>query len=275
MTICLGAICEKGATVVVASDRLITSYYPPVEFEHGTPKIDQITDSFIALTAGSATEHTELFQMARAKVSSKASPQVQDVIKAVKESFVTLRMKSAEEKHFKPRGLTIDKYYEMLRFLPIELAVRFDRMLESEKLHLDILIAGVDSTGAHVYEIGDPGVSNCLDSIGYSAIGSGYLHAAQNFIFNNYLPIYSLEKCVYVVYESKRVSEKSPGVGAATDMAIVTNKSVMNVDTKTLGVLNQLYVAKIDQRKPILEEADEALKDPLKVYRDRTNKNRG
>ncbi len=263
MTICLGAICQDYKTIVVAADRLITSYYPPIEFEHGTPKIENITNSFVALTAGSATEHTELFQMTKSRVFGKASPQVQDIINAVKDSFVGLRMKGAEEKYFKPKGLTIEEYYKNIRLLPVELAITYDRILEKASLNIDILIAGIDSTGAHIYQISDPGISDCFDAIGYGAIGSGYLHAAQNFIFNNYLPIYSLEGCLYVVYESKRVSEKSPGVGEATDMAIITKNSTRTVDDKIMKVLCDLYTKKMNERKPILDEAEQALKEVL------------
>lgn len=69
MTICIGAICDNKSKVIVASDRMITASYPPVEFEHGIPKMEKISNTCVALTAGSALAHTELFRDAKLEIS--------------------------------------------------------------------------------------------------------------------------------------------------------------------------------------------------------------
>jgi hypothetical protein len=39
MTICISMLCRDSKSVVVAADRMTTSNYPPMEFEHKKKKI--------------------------------------------------------------------------------------------------------------------------------------------------------------------------------------------------------------------------------------------
>jgi len=68
MTICIGAINSMGSSVVVASDSMITNDYLSIEFEHPIMKMTLLSDSCIALTAGDALAHTELFNDAYSNI---------------------------------------------------------------------------------------------------------------------------------------------------------------------------------------------------------------
>ena len=55
-----------------------------------------------------------------------------------------------------------------------------------------ILIAGVDDHGSHLWHIENPGSKECLDNIGFHAVGSGQHHAVSTFITNEFEPIIDL-----------------------------------------------------------------------------------
>jgi hypothetical protein len=104
MTICIAAICENGEAVIVTSDRMITANFLALEFEHPNPKIEKLADCCVGLTAGDALAHTELFRACRQYVQQMKSPQVELIVNEVKDQFLSLRQKRAEEEILRPRG---------------------------------------------------------------------------------------------------------------------------------------------------------------------------
>lgn len=74
MTVCIAAICGGGTAIVVAADRMITASYPPVEFEHDVPKLEGLGSSCVALTAGDALAHIDLFRSAKEALGALSAP---------------------------------------------------------------------------------------------------------------------------------------------------------------------------------------------------------
>ncbi len=70
MTVCIAAICDGGQSVVVASDTTVTNTAIPIEFEHFGSKISDLSPTCIAMTAGDALAHTELFGMVRGSLAA-------------------------------------------------------------------------------------------------------------------------------------------------------------------------------------------------------------
>jgi len=54
MTFCIGAICDKGNSIIISSDGMITSRMPPIEFETKNKKISELSNKCLVLTAGDA-----------------------------------------------------------------------------------------------------------------------------------------------------------------------------------------------------------------------------
>jgi hypothetical protein len=52
MTICVAANCAKSRAVVVASDRMLSAEFLTLEFDHPDAKIEEISPTCVALTAG-------------------------------------------------------------------------------------------------------------------------------------------------------------------------------------------------------------------------------
>ncbi len=59
MTVCIAAINEKHKLIAFATDRMVTATFPPIEFEHSMPKVTQINNYCIALSAGDALRGKE------------------------------------------------------------------------------------------------------------------------------------------------------------------------------------------------------------------------
>lgn len=251
LTIIVGAICNNGKQVIVAADRMLTQEHLSVEFETQERKIEEITKSCVVMSAGDALVQHEVLQPAKVVIKSSAISQIPQVVEKIKESFVKERNKRFEEANLKPRGLTLENFYGgAQRALEPTIAMRLDRQLEEAEIELQIIIAGVDQTGAHLYCLVDPGVSQCFNPLGFCGFGSGYPHAMLVFISNSYDVGLNVKKAVYFVYEAKRRSEAAPGVGREyTDLAII-DKNIYYLNQSELNQLKEIYDTKIRLEKP-------------------------
>lgn len=109
---------------------------------------------------------------------------------------------------------------------------------------MELLVAGVDSAGAHIHSIHNPGgVDRQHDFIGYTAIGSGGIHALQAMIGFRHSPTAALRETVFRVYAAKRRAEVAPGVGLDTDIAIVSASKVSFLSAGVLSTLSDLYAS--------------------------------
>lgn len=260
MTICIAAICDEGKKVVAASDRMITITMPPIEYEHAIPKIQKISKSCIALTSGSALAHTDLCREAMASISSMSAPTIKTITDKIVECYIEQRKKKIEEEMLKSRGFIFETFYPNLRNLPPEIGITIDSRIESFDFNLVILVAGVDESGGHIYQIDNPGTASCFDSIGYCAIGSGWHHAVYSLIANDYTGSFPLKESVYLVYEAKKRAESAPGVGRDTDMCIITENDIKILSEETMRRLNEIYEKKMEVERSRTKEIDELIK---------------
>lgn len=228
MTVCIGAICNKGNSAVVISDRMVTTGYPPIEFEHNSAKIEKINDRCLMLTAGDALKSRDLVQLLKTKVASLQDPPIAQIVEECKKSYEELRLKLVEENWLFPRGLNFEFFYKQrgILNLPPDLAMLLDREMVKFNYGVEILIGGIDNGGSHIYGIRNPGISDCYDKLGYHSVGIGYIHAISTLISHSYCPELSLNESVYVTYEAKKNAEVAPGVGVKTDIAIISSNGI-------------------------------------------------
>jgi len=220
MTICIACICDSGSSVVVVADRMLTA--EDIEFEQDTCKILELSTQCVALTAGSALAHVDLLREAVPDIRARATPSISEITDVVKQHFADLRKRRAEERLSKPIGMTIEDFLAHQGELNPDVVLRLNRQLELAELDLEVLVAGVDEEGAHIHWVFDPGSSECFDSVGFCALGSGERHAETSFIRNRYSLALPLRRALYFAYEAKRESEVAPGVGKDfTDVAII------------------------------------------------------
>lgn len=247
MTVCIGGICadeedRPGRLVVVASDRMVTMG-GLTEFEHEVPKIKAITDRIVAMISGDALKGSQLATAVRA-VMPAGSTSVQQVSQILADQYSALRRAQLESLVFSPRGLTIESFYAQggqTRMIP-QIAGGIDQQVMQFDLGIDLLIAGVDDDGGHLFSVHNPGgVVNDFAPIGFAAIGSGTLHATQSLIGFRHTSVRDLHQTVFRVYASKRRAEVAPGVGTDTDLAIISATGVNYLPTAVVTQLGEIF----------------------------------
>ena len=166
MTVCIAAICDEGKYIVVAADRMFTSPLN-IEFETVEQKIERINDSCVALAAGATGSATEVLDNARENISGTGHNEVPKIAENVKVAYSTIRNVKAEETHILPmfgqdfaiqraNGMTLPVYLQTQQGMynnAIALVSQFN-------LNLEILVAGIDEAGAHLFHVGHPGTLN-------------------------------------------------------------------------------------------------------------------
>lgn len=260
MTVCIAALCNGSKDIVIASDRMITATYPPIEFEHGIPKLEVICPSCIVLTAGDALAHADLCRAVRAIISSLSHPRAAAITEEVRKSYAAQRLQTIEERFLALRGWTLKDFYERhVRTMPTDLVVAIDNQIASYDYGLQIIIAAADPDESHVYGIRHPGEVDCYDSLGYHAIGIGAMHAISSLVANGYLPTISVKMAVYFAYEAKKNAESAPGVGQETDMAIIRDKGHQFVSNDQVSLLEKIYESRRIKQTEEFQEAVDAL----------------
>lgn len=240
LTICIGTICDSSKKAIVAGDRMMTASDFTVAFEHDVPKIKEVAANCLALTAGPALVHTDLFRNVRNTIHAGATPPISEILEKVKKEYLKIRTRQIEEKYFKVRGFDIEWFNKNQRMLSPDIALRLDRQLEIYSFNLNILLVGVDDAGAHLYYIYPPCSSECFEALGYCSIGTGERHADSTFIAYRYTPSFSVNKALYITYEAKKNSEVAVGVGKHTDMAIISDEGIRFIRKETLKKLEEI-----------------------------------
>ena len=236
-------MANNRSAVVAASDRMLSAHFLSLEFEHPDSKIEKLGKSCVGLSAGDALPTGELFLSAHSVAAQLQSPQIDHIADSIKNAYSILRSQRIEEQVFKPRGISIDAFYQqgLIRQFPPEVAMQLDDMVQRVEFGVELIIAGVDGSGAHVVGISDPGKVSQYDRIGYHAIGSGMSHAILNLVGAGHHWTRSTNETVFNVFCAKRQAEVAPGVGQAIEMSIVTNEGVKSVSDDELKQLDQIH----------------------------------
>jgi hypothetical protein len=127
-------------------------------------------------------------------------------------------------------------------------------------LQTEVLIAGVDDSGAHLFTVVHPGQLFPADTMGYLTTGSGGLHAAVRLSLAQQCKVASLVETVYNVYEAKRAAEVAPGVGKFTDLAVIKEGHVVFAQDDVFKALEKAHKEKPSptdaERKELSEVCD-------------------
>lgn len=262
MTICIGAICENGSGLILATDSMVTNEGLSIQFEHPTKKMTILSSSCIALTAGDALAHTELFNIVQGEVTRLKSPSVIEIVEKIKENYQCIRRREIEEKILIPRGFdSFRDYYRAQSALVTDVALSIQSQIDRYDYGLQILVCGISENKAHIYGVSDPGTSKCFDAIGFHAIGSGLPHAVNTIIARGCCQAIALKEVVLIVYEAKKMAEKAPGVGSnITDICIMNIQGVFEFPRERVGDLDKIYKKWVVKEATWASELDELLK---------------
>ena len=229
---------------------MVTASYPPVEFEHGVPKMDYIAETCIALSSGDALAHSGVCGRAVDSLGGLMRPTVTTMVDAIKQSYSFHRDKRIEERLLAPRGWTRESFYSGRIGVTPDLMVVVDSQISTFDYGVSFIIAGTDAKSGHIYGLRHPGEVDCYDGLGYHAIGIGAMHAVSSLIANSYTPALNAKWATYFVYEAKRNAENAPGVGSMTDLGVIDSGKCQILGNEQIEALKNIY----EQRSPPLSE---------------------
>jgi hypothetical protein len=246
VTVCVAALCD-GGNVFGASDRMLTA--SDVQFEPDTGKIRELTNSIALMTAGDSSLQTEIIFRVSADVGSRISsdPQnwwlVKDVADVYAKHYGAIRRERSERSILSPLGLTHDTFISRQGGM----ADSFIRNISTELINFPMpsvatIVAGSDMVGEHIYVVTDGDVE-CLDSVGFAAIGIGRWHANSQFMFAGHDRSKPVPETLLLTYAAKRRAEVSPGVGEGTDMFTIGSRlgSYVRINPQIVDDLGKIY----------------------------------
>ncbi len=260
MTVCIAACGDDGSSVVVASDRMLSAPFLTVEFDHLDTKISQIDKRCVALSSGDALCVQEILIGGLGAANQLQNPPISTLAEQIKFKFCDVRKQRINDLILGPRGTDFDNFYRggMINQFPRDLAMILDNQVQKLVLGTTLLVAGVDSSGAHIYSVEDPGVMQCFDRLGYHAIGTGFRHAVLKLVSLGQHMSNGLNETVFNVFCAKKVAEVAPGVGYTTTMKIVTNKGTTIIEQRFLDKMEQAFK---EQANPKLQKVSDTIKD--------------
>jgi hypothetical protein len=246
VTVCVAALCE-GGNIFGASDRMLTA--GDVEFEPDAGKIRELTSSIALMTAGDSSLQTEIIARVSVVVGARieAEPQnwwlVKDVADLYARHYGAVKRERSERSILSPVGLTHDGFISRQG----QMADSFIRNLTTELVNFSMpsvatIVTGSDMEGEHIYVVTDGDVE-CLDSVGFAAIGIGRWHANSQFMFAGHDRLKPIPETLLLTYAAKRRAEVSPGVGQGTDMFTIGARlgSYVRISPKIVEDLGKIY----------------------------------
>ncbi len=246
MTACIVAICEGGKYIVIAADRMYTSPLN-VEFETQETKIEVLGKICVALASGNSAHATEVLDPIQQLHDGEIHVNISDLAEEVKNQYMVARLAEVEDLivlpsmgkdflDFRDKGGALPNYLQTQPTVYSQIVVQSS----AHNYSLDLLLAGIDDTGAYIYHIGNPGLLSPLDKLGHAAIGSGGIHAIISLSLGGQTRHRNLIETLYSVYLAKICSEVAPGVGNETDMAVVDEEGIRNCSPEFLESLRDI-----------------------------------
>ena len=176
MTVCLAALFagdeQNSPAAVVAADRMVTMG-GFIEFEHAVPKMAQPSPYATVMIAGETLTGTRLARDV-ADALNGSNPRIAQIAQALAQQYQAVRRAQVEQQILAPRGLDFGSFYANHASLNHQVTMMVDQAMSQWNLGVELLLAGVDFGGAHIFSIHNPGGSELQhDVIGYAAIGSG------------------------------------------------------------------------------------------------------
>jgi len=247
--------------VMVASDRMVTLNFPSTEFEQNASKTVSVTVNCVAATAGSALAFTPILEQAQSTLQQdKSPPNIQRIAEVIRQCYIVARNAKLEQDILAKIGLNMQTFYQANRTFAPEIVANVVQAMNQYNLNLSIIVAGVDTSGPHIYRIDDPGRIESFDSIGHCSVGSGELHAISTFIANDYDLNLDLDHVIAMVYDAKKRSEKAQGVGEETDLYVICNDRTVKLNDATIQKLNEIHNKKTEQEKKVVADLEELVK---------------
>jgi len=255
MTVGIAAICEAetdSPKVVVAADRLVTSGRAARrEYEHTSSKMLDVFGAdgsspcvAVGVGAGSVSLADEVFYKIEGKISSNSPGTTRQIGEFAMEGLQEVVRETINRQVLSPHDLDLNTFNQIQNQMNsgVVQGMYQDIMEKKEETlsQVNILLAGVDGNGGHLYNILHNDMAR-NDSIGYLTVGSGGEPANSTFIRNRYDDSCSLSDALLSVTEAKSQAEEAQGVGREMDIAVISEDGRRDLDETEVSELRDIH----------------------------------
>ena len=265
MTVCIAA--RAGNVVVAASDRMLTA--GDVQFEPTAgSKIYALSSSIFMMTAGDSAIQAEITSRVLKTVQARIleSPDTWWLVSAAADLYVAcyngVRNKRASDIVLSPFSLDHKRFLSEQHMMNSQLVADLAKELINYELpQVATIFAGTDPSGTHIYTVHD-NVADCVDNVGFAAIGIGSRHASSQFMFARHAWNSPFADSLLLTYIAKRKAEVAPGVGSGTDMVTVGPGlgTFVQIGDHVITRLDERYKEIIDSEMSAFSRAKEEIR---------------
>ena len=160
MTVCIAALADKGKSLVLATDTMITMPGLSYEFEKSNlyKMYELVEKEIFVLTAGSALDANLIITEAEKLIAKQRIDNKElsfdYIVNVIRKTYQNIRRTHVIQKLLEPRGLTLEDYYKNQRFLAPEIINEVERSLINFNIQTDLIVAGRSlSAGEKTYQI--------------------------------------------------------------------------------------------------------------------------
>ncbi len=241
MTIIIGALCDGGNTVLLLSDKRITTVPHEFVFESQTKKIDIDSNSSI-LTSGVISN---LVFIKDSKVALQEQVTIKGKAEIIAQNFSLFRAYKFTQEYLSLHGiLNFNDFHSKQKYLNDSLV---GGLIEQEKIYnigVELILGGVDGDGGHLYNISHPGTHYNQDMIGFcSAPILTNSRVGTIFEFCNYTTNSPLSKVLSIAFIAKKRTEILGGIGEKTEAwAINSAEGIKEISEETMLKLEGKYI---------------------------------
>ena len=226
--------------IIGASDQMLTAgdieFEPPLANEYlFGPRWS------VGLLAGDTTTQAAICSWTRARLTATPPASVEEIANTYAEELANYRRRFVEFSRLRPIGHTVVSFLANQRDFDPAFVSDVLNALATEAVDASAIITGIDSFGAHIFVVYEPGIAFCNDNVGFAAIGTGRRHAESHFMLSRYHRNASISTALMVVHRAKKRAEVSPHVGEATDMFVIGVQGFDWVDPELRNQVAELF----------------------------------
>lgn len=248
--------------IVGASDRKYT--VGDWTYEPSQTKQYVFSHDAVALIAGDASENLAICHDVSRRLVEAPTTVIREIAEMYADAFADYRRREAERWVLRPIGLTLATYGAESP----ERVERLEELLRRWKLEDAAIVTGCDSTGAHIFRVDDPGWATFLDSVAFTAIGSGANHAGAEFMRVGYERSWSVARALLLAYRAKKAAEVDPFVGKATDMFVISlgGTAPPGLSDVLFNEIEKIHAEVIEQNDAARQKADERIEHYVEEF---------
>jgi len=270
VTVGIGAICEaddENPKVIVAADRLVTSGRSARrEYEHTSSKMLDMYGAdgdrpcvAVGVGAGSVSLADEVFFKIDESIRNNTPETTREIAKYGVNALQTVVQETINRQVLSSHGLDLQTFNQTQGQMNPSVVQGIYQDIREKKeevlTQVNILLAGVDDQGGHLYNILNNDMAR-NDSIGYLTVGSGAEPAKATLIRNRYDDNCEVSEALLEVTEAKAQAEEAQGVGHEMDIAVLSQNGREDLDSD-IDELREIYQDVVDAERSAREQVIE------------------